>query len=80
MDGGTHAGKTIYEMISSIQSYLRKSCQRDLHLIDQKGCSFRTLNSALNFTLKARASEGIRTDCQEARLTTLVVAIKNERV
>ena len=54
-DGQEYPGKTIYEMISSIQSYLRKGCKRDLYLIDKKGCSFRTLNSALNFTLKARA-------------------------
>ena len=36
----------------------------------KKGCSFRTLNSALNFTLKARASEGIGTDSKQAKLIT----------
>ena len=35
-DGQEYPGKTIYEMISSIQSYLRKGCKRDLYLIDKK--------------------------------------------
>ena len=43
--GQEYPGKTIYEMICS------------LFLIDNKGCEFRNLNSALNFVLKQRAGE-----------------------
>ena len=32
-DGEKYPGKTIYEMISSIQGYRRKVCKRDLYLI-----------------------------------------------
>ena len=41
-DREEYPGKTIYEMISSIQGYLRKVCKQDLYLIDKKGSRFST--------------------------------------
>ena len=69
-DGEEYPGKTIYEMISSIQGYLRKGCKRYLYRIDKKGSRFSTLNAALNNTLKERAKAGIGTDCKDAELIT----------
>ena len=40
--------KTLYEMIGSIQTFLRLQCKRNVTLIDSKGCTFRSLNSTLN--------------------------------
>ena len=54
-DGQEYPGKTIYEMICGLQSYLRFQRMGPLFLIDKKGCEFRNLNSALNFVLKERA-------------------------
>ena len=48
-DGQKYPGKTIYEMICSLQCYLRFQRKGPLFLIDKKGCKFRNLNSALNF-------------------------------
>ena len=45
-DGQECPGKTIYEMICSLQCYLRFQRKRPLFLIDKKGCKFRNLNSA----------------------------------
>ena len=50
--GQEYPGKTIYEMIRSLQCYLRSQRKGPLFLIDEKGCKFRTLNSALNIVLK----------------------------
>ena len=47
-DGQEYPGKTLYEMISSIQTFLRVKCKRNVTLIDKTGCKFRSLNSALN--------------------------------
>ena len=60
-----YPGKTIYEMICSLQCYLRFQRKGSLFLIDKKGCKFRNLNSALNFALKERAGEGIGTSQAE---------------
>ena len=54
-DGQEYPGKTVYEILSSIQMYLRVQCKRNITLIDKKGCTFRNLNSALNFVRKERA-------------------------
>ena len=54
-DGQEYPGKTIYEMICSIQCYLRFQRKAPLFLIDRKGYEFRNLNSALNCVLKERA-------------------------
>ena len=51
-DGQEYPGKTIYEMICSLQCYLRFQRKGPLFLIDNKGCKFRNLNSALNFVLQ----------------------------
>ena len=51
-DGQEYPGKTIYEMICSLQCYLRFQRKGPLFLIDKKGCKFRNLNSALNFVLQ----------------------------
>ena len=58
-DRQEYPGKTIYEMICSLQCYLRFQRKGPLFLIDKKFCKFRNLNSALNFVLKERAGEGI---------------------
>ena len=59
VDGKEYPGKTIYEMINSIQTYLRVECKRNLTLIDKSSCVFRKLNSALNYVLKDRAQQGL---------------------
>ena len=51
-DGQEYPGKTIYEMIFSLQCYLRFQRNGPLFRIDKKGCKFRNLNSALNFVLQ----------------------------
>ena len=56
-DGQEYPDKTIYEMICSLQCYLRLKRKEPLFLIDKKGCKFRNLNSALNFILKERAGK-----------------------
>ena len=39
-------------------------------MIDKKGCTFRTPNSALNFVMKERAQQGIGVDVNQANLIT----------
>ena len=55
-DGQENSEKTLYEMIGSIQTFLRVQCNRNVTLIDKKGCTFRNLNSALNFQVKEKAA------------------------
>ncbi|XP_067054073.1 uncharacterized protein [Acropora muricata] len=69
-DGQEYPGKTIYEMICSLQCYLRFQRKGPLFLIDKKGCKFRNLNSALNFVLKERAGEGIGSITSQAEVIT----------
>ena len=69
-DGQEYPGKTLYEILSSIQMYLRVQCKRNITLIDKKGCTFRNLNSALNFVMKERARQGIGVDVNQANLIT----------
>ena len=69
-DGQEYPGKTLYEILSSIQMYLRVQCKRNITLIDKKGCTFRNLNSALNFLMKERARQGIGVDVNQANLIT----------
>lgn len=69
-DGQEYPSKTIYEMICSLQCYLRFKCKEPLFLIDKKGCKFRNLNSALNFVLKERAGEGIGSITSQAEVIT----------
>ena len=38
-DGQEYPGKTLYEILSSIQMYLRVQCKRNITLIDKKGCT-----------------------------------------
>ena len=57
-DEQEYPGKTIYEMICSLQCYLRFQRKGPLFLIDKKGCKFRNLNSALNFVLQ-RIKHGV---------------------
>ena len=49
VDGKEYPGKTIYEMLNSIQTYVRRECNRNLTLIDKTSRVhvFRNLNSAL---------------------------------
>ena len=69
-DGQEYPGKTVYEILSSIQMYLRVQCKRNITLIDKKGCTFRNLNSALNFVMKERARQGIGVDVNQENLIT----------
>ena len=70
VDGKEYPGKTIYEMINSIQTYLRVECKRNLTLIDKSSCVFRKLNSALNYVLKDRAQQGLGVEiCQAKGIT-----------
>ena len=62
--------KRLNEILSSIQMYLRLQCNRNVTLIDKKGCTFRTPNSALNFVIKERAQQGIGVDVNQANLIT----------
>lgn len=66
VDGKEYPGKTIYEMLSSIQTYLRVECKRNVTLIDKTSCVFRELNSALNFVLKERAGQGLGVEVAQA--------------
>ena len=59
-------GKTIYEMLNSIQTYLRRECNRNLTLIDKTSRVFRNLNSALNFVMKERAGQGFGVEVTQA--------------
>jgi hypothetical protein len=68
VDGKEYPGNTIYEMINSIQTYLRVECKRNLTLIDKSSCVFRNLNSALNFVLKDRAQQGLGMEVCQAKL------------
>ncbi|PFX23721.1 hypothetical protein AWC38_SpisGene11730 [Stylophora pistillata] len=69
-DGQEYPGKTLYEILSSIQMYLRVQRKRNITWIDKKGCTFRNLNSAVNFVLKERARQGIGVDVNKANLIT----------
>ena len=70
VDGKEYPEKTIYEMINSIQTYLRVECKRNLTLIDKSSCVFRKLNSALNYVLKDRAQQGLGVEiCQAKGIT-----------
>ena len=51
-DGQEYPGKTLHEMMSSIQTFLRVKFKRNVTLIDKTGWLFRSLNSALNFQMK----------------------------
>ena len=50
-DGQEYPGKTLYEILSSIEMYLRVQCKRNITLIDKKGCTFRNLNKLMNIVL-----------------------------
>ena len=50
-DGQEYPGKTLYEILSSIEMYLRVQCKRNITLIDKKGCTFRNLNKLMNIIL-----------------------------
>ena len=63
-----YPGKTSYEMICWIQAYFRIECKRNITLVDKKGCSFRNLNSALNFQMKQRANAGVCVDVKQAKV------------
>ena len=69
-DGQDYPGKTIYEMICSLQCYLRFQRYGPLFPLDKKGCKFCNLNSALNFVLKERAGEGIGSITSQAEVIT----------
>ena len=70
VDGKEYPGKTIYEMINSIQTYLHMECKRNLTLIDKSSCVFRKFNSALNYVLKGRAQQGLGVEiCQAKGMT-----------
>jgi hypothetical protein len=57
-DGAEYPGRTIYEMISSIQAYLRVECKRNVNLIDKTARVFRNLNWALNFCNERKSWPG----------------------
>ena len=58
-DGNQYPGKTFYEMMCSIHTFLRVKCKRNATLIDKRSYIFRSLNSALNFQMKEKAGQGI---------------------
>ena len=66
-DGAEYPGRTIYEMISSIQAYLHFKCKHNVNLIDKTARVFRSLNSALNFVMKERAGQGIGVETAQAK-------------
>ena len=41
----------LYEILSSIETYLRVQCKRNITLIDKKGCTLRNLNKLMNIIL-----------------------------
>ena len=41
----------LYEILSSIEMYLRVQCKRNITLIDKKGCTIRNLNKLMNIIL-----------------------------
>lgn len=67
-DGKEYPGKTLYEMVCCIQAYLRNECKRNITLVDKLGCTFKNLNSALNFQMKERASLGIGLNVKQAKV------------
>ena len=50
-DGQEYPGKTLYEILSRIEMYLRVQCKRNITLIDKKGGTFRNLNKLMNIIL-----------------------------
>ena len=50
-DGQEYPGKTLYDILSSNEMYLRVQCKRNITLIDKKGCTFRNLNKLMNIIL-----------------------------
>ena len=69
-DGNEYPGKTLYEMICSVQTFLRVKCKRNVTFIDKRGCKFGSLNSALNFQMKEKAGKGIGTAVNQANFIT----------
>ena len=57
-------------MIGSIQTFLRLKGKRNVTLIDKTGCSFRSLNSELNFQMKEKAGQGICIAVNKANFIT----------
>ena len=60
--GKEYPGKTIYKMLSSIQTYLREEYKRNVTFIDKTNRVFRNLNSALNIELKERTAQGLQVE------------------
>ena len=50
-DRREYPGKTLCEVLSSIEMYLREQCKRNITLIDQKRCTFRNLSKLMNIML-----------------------------
>ena len=66
-DGAEYPGRTIYEMINSIQAFLRFKCKRNVNLMDKTARVLRSLNLALNFVMKERAGQGIGVETAQAK-------------
>ena len=64
-EDGEYPGKTLYEMKGSIQTFLRVKCKQNVTLIDKTACTFRSLNSALNFQMKKKSGTSNRYSCQQ---------------
>ena len=69
-DGQEYPGKTLYEVIGSIQMFLRVKCKRNVSVIDKTACTFRSLNFALNFQMIEKAGQGIGIVVNKANLIT----------
>ena len=69
-DGPEYPGKTIYEMLWSLQCLFRFQRKGPLFLIDKKDCKFRSLNSTLNFVLRERVGERIGNITSKAEVIT----------
>ena len=58
-DEQEYLGKTLYEMVGSVQKFLHVQCKRNVILVDEEGCTIGSLNSALNFQMKEKVAQGV---------------------
>lgn len=70
-DGKMYPGKTLYELIISIQSYLRHECKKSVTLIDVSGKTFPHLNAALNNEMKEATSAGVGVETKQADVVSM---------
>ena len=69
-NGTMYPGKTLYEIICSIQAYLRHECKRSVTLIDVSGKTFANLNATLNHKMKEATSAGVGIEKKQANVVS----------